>query len=116
MPVRHSRLHAAACQPSGRVFLTPLIVPVRTPQATSKSLRVGRSGRMTFSNPGELTPREVRDRGEQFCVGTPAECIRFIELYEALGIEEMILLCAVGPASHEEVLNTMRLFGEQVIP
>jgi alkanesulfonate monooxygenase SsuD/methylene tetrahydromethanopterin reductase-like flavin-dependent oxidoreductase (luciferase family) len=67
-------------------------------------------------HPGEPTPREVRDRGEQFCVGTPAECIRFIEMYEALGIEEMILLCAVGPATHEEALNTMRLFGEQVIP
>src|SRR3569832_714822 len=39
--------------------------------------------------PGEPTSREVRDRGEQFCVGTPEECIRFIELYEALGIEEM---------------------------
>ena len=67
-------------------------------------------------HPGEPTPREVRDRGEQFCVGTPEECIRFIELYEALGIEEMILLCAVGPAAHEEVLNTLRPFGEQVIP
>jgi len=67
-------------------------------------------------HPGEPTPREVRDRGDQFCVGTPAECIRFIELYEALGIEEMILLCAVGPAAHEEVLSTLRLFGERVIP
>ena len=37
-------------------------------------------------------------------------------LYEALGIKEMILLCAVGPAAHAEVLNTLRLFGEQVIP
>jgi hypothetical protein len=26
------------------------------------------------------------------------------------------LLCAVGPARHEEVLHTIRLFGEQVIP
>jgi len=33
-----------------------------------------------------------------------------------LGIEEAILLCAVGPATHEEVLHTIRLFGEQVIP
>ena len=62
------------------------------------------------------TAREVRDRGEQFCVGTPAECIHFIEMYETLGIEEMILLCAVGPAAHEEVLNTLRLFGRHVIP
>ncbi len=67
-------------------------------------------------HPGELTPREVREQGTSFCVGTPAECIRFIELYQALGIEEVILLCAIGPARHEEVLNTIRLFGEQVIP
>jgi alkanesulfonate monooxygenase SsuD/methylene tetrahydromethanopterin reductase-like flavin-dependent oxidoreductase (luciferase family) len=66
--------------------------------------------------PGEPTPHEVREEGTKFCVGTPADCIRFLELYEALGIEEAILLCAVGPAQHEEVLHTLRLFGEQVIP
>ena len=58
----------------------------------------------------------MREEGTKFCVGTPAGCIRFLELYEALGIEEAILLCAVGPAQHEEVLHTLRLFGEQVIP
>jgi len=67
-------------------------------------------------HPGEPTPREVRDKGESFCVGTPDECIRFLELYEALGMEEVFLLCAVGPAQHQEVLHTMRLFGEHIIP
>ena len=67
-------------------------------------------------HPGEPTPEEVREEGTKFCVGTPADCIRFLELYEALGIEEVILLCAVGPAQHQEVLHTIRLFGEQVIP
>jgi hypothetical protein len=38
---------------------------------------------------------------------------------EALGIEEVFLLCAIGPAQHQKVLNTTRLFttrlfGEQV--
>jgi hypothetical protein len=28
----------------------------------------------------------------------------------------VFLLCAIGPAQHEEVLHTIRLFGEQVIP
>jgi hypothetical protein len=65
-------------------------------------------------HPGEPTPQEVREEGTKFCVGTPSDCIRFLELYEALGIEEAILLCAVGPAQHEEVLHTLRLF-EQVI-
>ena len=60
--------------------------------------------------PGEPTPEEVREEGTKFCVGTPAECIR------SLGIEEAILLCAVGPARHQEVLHTLRLFGEEVIP
>ncbi len=66
--------------------------------------------------PGEPTPAEVREQGTKFCVGTPDDCIRFLELYEALGIEEVILLCAVGPAEHQEVLHTIRLFGEAVLP
>ncbi len=67
-------------------------------------------------HPGEPSPEKVREEGKTFCVGTPAECIRFLEIYEALGIEEVLLLCAVGPAQHEEVCNTIRLFGEQIIP
>ncbi|HEY3909030.1 MAG TPA: LLM class flavin-dependent oxidoreductase [Stellaceae bacterium] len=67
-------------------------------------------------HPGEPTPQEVREQGTKFCVGTPADCIRFLEIYEALGIEEVFLLCAIGPAQHQEVLNTIRLFGEEVIP
>jgi hypothetical protein len=54
-------------------------------------------------HPGEPTPQQVREEGTKFCVGTPADCIRFLEIYEARGIEEAILLCAVGPAQHEEV-------------
>src|SRR5919205_503151 len=61
-------------------------------------------------------PQVVAERGTAFCVGTPAECIRFLERYEALGIDEVFLLCAIGPAQHHEVLHTIRLFGEQVIP
>src|SRR5205807_2557868 len=43
-------------------------------------------------HPGEPTPHEVRERGTAFCVGTLADCIRFLEIYEALGIEEVFLL------------------------
>jgi alkanesulfonate monooxygenase SsuD/methylene tetrahydromethanopterin reductase-like flavin-dependent oxidoreductase (luciferase family) len=67
-------------------------------------------------HPGEPTPQQVREEGSKFCVGTPADCIRFLESYEALGIEEVFLLCAVGPAGHQEVMNTIRLFGEEIIP
>jgi alkanesulfonate monooxygenase SsuD/methylene tetrahydromethanopterin reductase-like flavin-dependent oxidoreductase (luciferase family) len=67
-------------------------------------------------HPGDPTPAEVREEGTKFCVGTPAECIRFLETYEALGIDEVFLLCAVGPARHQEVLHTIRLFGDEIIP
>ena len=67
-------------------------------------------------HPGEPTPQQVREEGTKFCVGTPSDCIPFLELYEAPGIEEAILLCAVGPAQQEEMLHTLRHFGEQVIP
>jgi alkanesulfonate monooxygenase SsuD/methylene tetrahydromethanopterin reductase-like flavin-dependent oxidoreductase (luciferase family) len=52
-------------------------------------------------HPGEPAPAEVREAGTKFCVGTPEQCIRFIETYQAMGIEEVILLCAVGPATHQ---------------
>jgi len=66
-------------------------------------------------HPGEPTPEQVREEGTKFCVGTPKDCIRFLEMYEALGIEEVFLLCAIGPAEHHEVLHTIRLFGEEII-
>src|SRR5262249_54206239 len=66
--------------------------------------------------PDEPTPQQIREEGRKFCVGTPEECIRFLELYETMGIEEVILLCAIGPARHEEVLHTIRLLGEAVLP
>ena len=37
-------------------------------------------------------------------------------LDEALGIEEIFPLCAIGPAQHTEVLHTIRLLGQEVIP
>jgi hypothetical protein len=58
----------------------------------------------------------VGQQGAAFYVGTPDDCIRFCETYEALGIEENFPLCAIGPAQHHEVFNTIRLFGEHVIP
>ena len=55
-------------------------------------------------------------RGTSFCFGTPDECIKFLETYEAIGIEEAFFLCAIGPETHEEVMNTISLFGKYVIP
>ena len=67
-------------------------------------------------HPGDPTAQDVLQRGTSFCFGTPDECIKFLEAYEAIGIEEAFFLCAIGPETHEEVMNTISLFGKYVIP
>ena len=67
-------------------------------------------------HPGDATPSETVKQGTSFCVGTPDQCIEFFERYEAMGIEQVFLLSAIGPARHEEVMNTLTMFGRHVIP
>ncbi len=51
----------------------------------------------------------------RYCIGDPDDCIRFLEEYEAAGLDEVIPLFQIGSATHEEV-TTLRLFGDYVIP
>ena len=67
-------------------------------------------------HPGDATASEIVKRGTSFCVGTPDQCIEFFERYEAMGVEQVFLLSAIGPASNEEVMNTLTMFGKYVIP
>jgi glycine cleavage system transcriptional repressor len=47
-------------------------------------------------HPGDATASETVKRGTSFCVGTPDQCIKFFESYEAIGVEEVFLLSAIG--------------------
>ena len=67
-------------------------------------------------HPGDATAEETVKKGTSFCVGTPEQCIEFFERYEEMGVEQVFLLSAIGPASHEEVMNTLTMFGKYVIP
>ena len=67
-------------------------------------------------HPGDVTPEEVVKRGTSFLVGTPEDCIKFVETYEDMGVEQVFSLNAIGPASNEETMNTLRMFGQHVIP
>ena len=67
-------------------------------------------------HPGEATASETVKKGTSFCVGTPEQCIEFFERYEEMGVEQIFLLSAIGPARHEEVMNTLTMFGKHVIP
>ena len=62
-----------------------------------------------------IAPEEVLSSG-RFCVGTPDECIEVVENYERIGVDEIMPIFQAGPATHQEVLNSLRLFGKYVIP
>ena len=49
-------------------------------------------------------------------MGDPDACIRVIEEFEAMGVDEIMPIFQAGYATHEEVMNSIRLFGEYVIP
>jgi alkanesulfonate monooxygenase SsuD/methylene tetrahydromethanopterin reductase-like flavin-dependent oxidoreductase (luciferase family) len=58
---------------------------------------------------------ELLERGD-YCIGDPDDCIRFLQQYEAVGVDEMIPLFQIGPITNQEVMKTLELFGKYVIP
>ena len=61
------------------------------------------------------TPDQLLDGGG-YCVGDPDACIQVIEEFESMGVDEIMPIFQAGRASHEEVMNSIRLFGRYVIP
>jgi hypothetical protein len=52
----------------------------------------------------------------RFPIGSPTDCIKFSEQFVAVGVEELMFNVHVGPVAHAEVMESIRLFGKQVIP
>ena len=63
-----------------------------------------------------VTSRSLIEDGGRFCIGNPDDCIEYIESYERMGVDEIMPLFQVGPVSHAEVMESLRLFGKYVIP
>ena len=61
------------------------------------------------------TPDQLLSGGG-YCVGDPDACIRVIEDFESIGVDEIMPIFQAGHATHEEVMNSIRLFGRYVIP
>jgi len=52
----------------------------------------------------------------RFPMGTPEDCIKFIEQFAAIGVEELMFNFQLGPVTHTEVMESIHLFGTHVIP
>jgi alkanesulfonate monooxygenase SsuD/methylene tetrahydromethanopterin reductase-like flavin-dependent oxidoreductase (luciferase family) len=64
----------------------------------------------------ETASLDLIQQGGRYPIGDPDDCIRYFELYEAMGMDEIMPLFQVGPVSHQEVMETLRLFGKYVVP
>lgn len=62
-----------------------------------------------------ITGRDLVD-ARRFCMGDPEDCIAYIEQFEAIGVEELMFNFQLGPVTHREVMTSIQLFGEHVIP
>jgi len=72
----------------------------------------------------QMAERRLRERPsfeEQFesgalCMGSVERCRRVVERYAATGVDQLIVMCQVARIPHEKVMQTIRLFGEEIIP
>ena len=55
-------------------------------------------------------------REGRYCIGNPDDCLRYLEQYVPTGVDEIMPLFQIGPIANQEVMETLRLFGKQVIP
>ena len=78
----------------------------------------GGSQQMVSQDPQQQetpTPEQLLSGGG-YCVGDPDSCIKVIEDFESMGVNEVMPIFQAGRATHKEVMNSIRLFGKYVIP
>jgi hypothetical protein len=49
-------------------------------------------------------------------VGGPERCYESVKWYEAQGADMMLFLCQAGTLPHEDICDSLRRFGREVIP
>ena len=50
------------------------------------------------------------------CLGGPEKCRQITEHYQAQGINQLIFLVQHGPTNHEAIMESLRRFGDEVLP
>lgn len=54
--------------------------------------------------------------GLQGAVGTPDQLREFLRRYEAAGVDQLIFVMQAGKNRHEDIMESIELFGSQVLP
>jgi alkanesulfonate monooxygenase SsuD/methylene tetrahydromethanopterin reductase-like flavin-dependent oxidoreductase (luciferase family) len=59
---------------------------------------------------------EYLDRNDMIMVGDPGRCKEIVSRYQDIGVDLLLCHMQFRGVSHEDVCNSIRLFGEEVIP
>jgi alkanesulfonate monooxygenase SsuD/methylene tetrahydromethanopterin reductase-like flavin-dependent oxidoreductase (luciferase family) len=54
--------------------------------------------------------------GLRGATGTPSQVREYLRRYEAVGVDQVILSCAAGRNRHEHIMESLELFGREVLP
>ena len=63
----------------------------------------------------QLDANTLSDRGV-IIAGNPESCIKNIKMYEDIGVDQVIMIIQTETIPHERVMESLELFGKQVIP
>jgi len=52
----------------------------------------------------------------RYGIADPGGCVQYLERSFVAGIDEIMPIFQVGPITHQELVNTLRIFGKHKIP
>jgi len=67
---------------------------------------------------GERAGKSLEEliEGGTFCMGNPDTCIRLLKKFEAAGVDQVLCFMQFGGIPHQNIMDSIRLFGKYVIP
>lgn len=79
---------------------------------------MAKQGLTTFGQGKDGKPMDMDRMVEEgsMLIGTPDELIAAIEKYEDAGVTQMVFLVQMGNLPHMDILRSLELFGQEVIP
>ena len=63
----------------------------------------------------QLDANVLSDRGV-IIAGNPESCIKTVQMYEDIGVDQVMMIMQSETISHDKVMESMELFGKEVIP
>ena len=63
----------------------------------------------------QLDANTLADRGV-IVAGDPASCIKAIQMYDEIGVDQVMMIMQTETIPHEKVMSSIEMFGKQVFP